>query len=128
MLADLQEMEVIFRKFSLISLRKITHNCLHLVLRPLNSLHFHVPPGEVSKIQCRMYNVHFLSRATHKCLQLVLLSPQSLSFHSLQVRCQRFSIWSFGKATHNCLQTVLRPLHSLSFHVPPSEMPEILYE
>ncbi len=55
MLADIQEMEVIFRKFSLISLRKITHNCLHLVLRPLHFLHFHVPPGEVSKIQCRMY-------------------------------------------------------------------------
>jgi hypothetical protein len=55
MLADLQEMEVTFRKFSLISSSKVTHNCLHLVLRPLNSLHFHVPPGEVSKIQCRMY-------------------------------------------------------------------------
>jgi hypothetical protein len=42
----IQDMEVAYRKFLVTSLDKATHNSIRLLLRPLHSLHFHVPPGQ----------------------------------------------------------------------------------
>ncbi len=133
MLADLQEMEVIFRKFSLISPSKVTQNCIHLVLRPLHSLHFHVPPGEVTKIQCRMYissvgpptsafNIASISTSLQvRYWPLASTQPQ-FSFSTKGDAKDSVLMSSLRKITHNCLHLVLRPLHSLHFQVPPGEM------